>query len=55
MAANSDTRYYVRATDPENNETIVFECVGLAAANAKAAKLRMSRYRNVIISTDRSA
>src|SRR5258708_6486763 len=38
------TRYYLRATDPTNNEQIAFECVGLAVANAKAAELRMGRW-----------
>ena len=42
--------YYVRATDPANNEQIAFECVGLAVANAKAAELRMGGYRDVILS-----
>ena len=51
MPTDTDTtRYYVRATDPANNEQIAFECVGLAAANAKAAELRMSAYKDVIIS-----
>jgi hypothetical protein len=44
------TRYYLRATDPTNNEQIAFECVGLAVANAKAAELRMGRYRDVVMS-----
>jgi hypothetical protein len=44
------TRYYLRATDPTNNEQIAFECVGLAVANAKAAELRMGGYRDVILS-----
>ena len=44
------TRYYLRATDPSNNEQIAFECVGLAATNAKAAELRMGRYRDVVMS-----
>ena len=44
------THYYVRGTDPTNNEQIAFECVGLAAANAKAAEFRMGRYRDVILS-----
>jgi hypothetical protein len=39
------TRYYLRATDPTNNEQVAFECLGLAAANAKAAELRMGRYK----------
>jgi hypothetical protein len=44
------TRYYLRATDPTNNEQIAFECVGLAVANAKAAELRMGGHRDVILS-----
>ena len=44
------TRYYLRATNPTNNEQIAFECVGLAAANAKAAELRMGRYKDVVMS-----
>jgi hypothetical protein len=44
------THYYVRGTDPANNEQIAFECVGLAAANAKAAELRMGGYKEVILS-----
>jgi hypothetical protein len=44
------TRYYLRATDPTNNEQIAFECVGFAAAHAKAAELRMGRYRDVVMS-----
>jgi hypothetical protein len=43
-------QYYVRAIDPTNDEQIAFGCLNLAAANAKAAELRMSRYRDVIIS-----
>ena len=35
------THYYVRGTDPASNEQIAFEYVGLAAASAKAAELRM--------------
>jgi hypothetical protein len=42
------TRYYLRATDPTNNEQIAFECVGLAGANAKAAK--MGRHKDVVMS-----
>ena len=44
------TRYYLRATGPTTSEQIAFECVGLAAANAKAAELRMGRYKDVILS-----
>ena len=48
------TRYYLRATDPTNNEQ-AFECLGLAAANAKAAELRMGRYKDVILSLAKSS
>jgi len=44
------TYYYVRGTDPATNDQIAFECVGLAAANAKAAGLRMGRYKDVVMS-----
>ena len=49
------TRYYLRATDPTTEEQIAFECVGLAAANAKAAELRMGRYKDVILSLAKSS
>ena len=49
------TRYYLRATDPTTNEQIAFECLGLAAANAKAAELRMGRYKDVILSLAKSS
>src|SRR4029450_13817162 len=42
--------YYVRATDPASNEQTVYECVGFAMAHAKAAELRMSGYRDVVMS-----
>jgi hypothetical protein len=47
------TQYYVRATDPSREERVVLACPSLAIANAKAAELRMSRYRDVIISVDK--
>jgi hypothetical protein len=47
--------YYLRATDPTTEEQIAFECVGLAAANAKAAELRMGRYKDVILSLGESS
>jgi len=47
------TQYYVRATDSSRDEQVVFVCPDLAMANAKAAELRMSRYRDVIISLDK--
>jgi hypothetical protein len=49
------TRYYLRATDPTNNEQIAFECVGLAVANAKAAELRMGCYKDVVLSLAKSS
>ena len=49
------THYYVRGTDPTSNEQIAFECVGLAAANAKAAELRMGGYKDVILSLAKSS
>ena len=53
MTDANPTQYYVRATDPSRNEQVVFACPNLAAANAKAAELRMSRYQDVIISLDK--
>jgi hypothetical protein len=51
MSDDTETaHYYVRGTDPTNNEQIAFECVGLAVANAKAAELRMGGYKDVILS-----
>jgi hypothetical protein len=51
MTSDADTtEYYVRATDPTSGEQIAFACPDLAIANAKAAELRMSRHRDVIIS-----
>jgi len=51
MSNDTETAcYYVRGTDPTNDEQIAFECIGLAVANAKAAELRMGGYRDVILS-----
>jgi hypothetical protein len=51
MASDAETtEYYVKATDPTSGEQIAFVCRDLAIANAKAAELRMNRYRDVIIS-----
>jgi hypothetical protein len=56
MSNDTETaRYYVRGTDPTNNEQIAFECVGLAVANAKAAELRMGGYRDVILSVAKAS
>ena len=49
-AAPETVIYYVRATDPASNEQITSECIGFAMAHAKAAQLRMSGYRDVVIS-----
>ena len=49
------TRYYLRATDPATDEQIAFECVGLAAAHAKVAELRMGRSKDVILSLAKSS
>ena len=48
-------RYYLRATDPTTDEQIAFECVGSAVANAKAAQLRMGRYKDVVLSLAKSS
>jgi hypothetical protein len=51
MPTDTDTtRNYVGATDPANNEQTAFECIGLPAANAKAAELRMNADKDVIMS-----
>ena len=49
-AAPERVIHYVRATDPASNEQITYECVGFAMAHAKATELRMSGYRDVVIS-----
>jgi hypothetical protein len=43
-------RYYIKATDPATGQQISFGPLPLAAAHAKAAELRMSRHRDVIMS-----
>ena len=51
MTSDADrTGYFVKATDPTSGEQVTFVCPDLAIANAKASELRMSRYRDVIIS-----
>ena len=42
--------FVVRATDPASNQQIGFECVGFAMAHAKTAQLRMSGYKDVVMS-----
>jgi hypothetical protein len=46
--------YYVRATDPASHEQIRSECVGFARAHAKAAELRMSGYKDVVMSIEKA-
>jgi hypothetical protein len=54
LTTNTDaTQYYARATDPSRDEHVVFACPNLSMANAKVAELRMSCYRDVIVSLDR--
>jgi len=56
MRTDTDsTGYYLRATNPANNEAVAFECVGLAAANTKAAELRMGRYKDVVMSVAKAS
>jgi hypothetical protein len=40
-------QYYVRATDPSSHEQVAFACSNIDLAHAKAAELRMRRYRDV--------
>jgi hypothetical protein len=46
--------FHVRATDPASNEQVAYECVGYPAAYAKAAELRMSGLKNVVMSIPRA-
>jgi hypothetical protein len=51
MTADSETAsYYVRGTDPTTDEQVTYECAGFAMAHAKSAELRMSGYKDVILS-----
>ena len=51
MTADAETIIYnVRATDPASNQQIAYECIGFAMAHAKAAELRMSGHRDVVMS-----
>ena len=51
MADPTDTTvYYVRATNPTKNEQVAYKCTGMATAHAKAAELRMSGHRDVVMS-----
>jgi hypothetical protein len=43
-------QYYVRATDPSSHEQVAFACSNMDLAHAKAAELRMRRYRDVVMS-----
>jgi len=43
-------QYYVKATDPSSQEQVAFACSNMDLAHAKAAELRMRRYRDVVMS-----
>jgi len=47
---NDRTVYCVRATNPASNEQVAYDCEGMAVAHAKAAELRMSGHRDVVMS-----
>lgn len=47
---NDRTVYYVRATNPTRNEQVAYKCAGMATAHAKAAELRMTGHRDVVMS-----
>jgi len=49
MADPKDTIYYVRATSP-TNEQVAYKCAGMPTAHAKAAELRMTGHRDVVMS-----
>jgi hypothetical protein len=42
--------YFVRATDPTTGKQVGFEQLTFTAAGAKAAELRMSGYKDVVLS-----
>ena len=50
VMSDPEATYYIRATNPKNNEVVTYECRGFAAAHAKAAELRMAAYKNVTMS-----
>jgi hypothetical protein len=50
MTHDFPNHYYVRAIHPTTGEQVGFGQLTLMAASAKAAELRMSRYRDVVIS-----
>lgn len=50
MAADPEVTYYIRATNPTNNEGAIYKCQGFSAAHAKAAELRMAAYKDVVMS-----
>ena len=47
---NDGTVYYVRATNPTRNEQVAYKCAGMATAHAKAAELRMTGHKDVVMS-----
>ena len=55
MNETDESQYYVRATEPKGDEQVAFLCSNLAAANGKAAELRMGGYRDVVISVAKPA
>jgi hypothetical protein len=52
---NDPAVYYVRATNTTKNEHVAYKCVGMASAHAKAAELRMTGYRDVVMSVSDSS
>ena len=55
MNETDESQYYVRGTEPKGDEQVAFLCSSLAAANAKAAELRMGGYKDVVISVAKPA
>jgi hypothetical protein len=47
---NDSAVYYVRATNTTKNEHVAYKCAGMATAHAKAAELRMTGHRDVVMS-----
>lgn len=47
---NDPDVYYVRATNTVKNEHVAYRCAGMATAHAKAAELRMTGHRDVVMS-----
>ena len=47
---NETTIYQVRATAPATGQQVTHRCAGLAMAHAKAAELRVSGHKDVVMS-----